>query len=260
MSLETHVDRAIDRSTAEREAIEAKRNAYDRFLDRISDVRAESVAASAPGSKTTLGARFSSSDGARRTVRRAFAETVRPHSVDDVDAEGESLLVTVRHELGESVALALAPTTDTPFSPQVRSAVVDAVEDRQTETKVLARALEREAVHLREVKATVEEATDWVAAADETPLSNLGFDELADRHETLATHRERCAERIRERQSFLNDTTGSAADVAVRHHSVVGYLYQESPTDYPALDVLVRLENLCATCQEAVRDHLVRRA
>ncbi|OYR50821.1 hypothetical protein [Halorubrum sp. Ea8] len=57
-------------------------------------------------------------DARCREVRRAFHETARPHSLADVDdADAESLLETVRSEFTESVAVALAPTTDASSTP-----------------------------------------------------------------------------------------------------------------------------------------------
>jgi hypothetical protein len=260
MPVEIHVHDAAERVEYEREAVDEKRTAYERFLDSVADVPAESVASRSADSTTALGQPLSesSSSGGCRAVRRAFAETVRPHSVADVDGD-EALLATIRHELGESVALALAPTTDAPLSPQVRSAVVEGAEARKTGAEALSRALEREATDLRRVMETVESVTDWIETAEETPLSALGFDALAARHGALADHREACDARARERQSFLDDSTGSAAAVAVEHRSLLPYLYQDLPHDHPALTTLARLDDVCASCQRTVRDHLVRR-
>lgn len=260
MPVRTHVDDAIERVDGERDAVDEKRAAYRRFRDSVADVPTESVASGSTAATTALGPSLSetSDSGGCRAVRRAFAETIRPHSVDDAD--DESLLVTIRHELGGSVALALAPTTDAPFSPQVRDAVVESAERRERGAGALERALDREATRLSRAKTAVDEVTGWIATAEETRLSSLGFEALADRHRRLAAHRERCRSLCRDRQSFLDGATGPAPDAAVDHRSLVEYLYRDFPCTHPALATLVRLDRTCASCQRAVRDHLVRRA
>ncbi|MFB6123461.1 MAG: hypothetical protein ABEJ78_08385 [Haloferacaceae archaeon] len=261
MTVETHVRRARSQVRAERDAVDAKLRAFETFLDRVADVPAEPT--TSPSRMTATSGPLSrgepSTDDRCRVVRRAFAETIRPHSVADV-GDDESLLATVRHEFSDSVAVALAPTTETPFSPDLKRAVLSRAKARRTETEVLGRALDREEAVLDDAGAAVDEITAWVADADETPLTDLGFAALRRRHETLAGHRDRCSELARTRQGFLRDTTNRGVDVGVRHRSLVSYLYGGFPVDYPLLSTVVRLDDVCATCQRAVRSHLVRRA
>ena len=94
----------------------------------------------------------------------------------------------------------------------------------------------------------------------EAAVTNLGFGALQRRHETLASHRDRCEELARERQVFLEGTTNDGIDVGVRHRSVLPYLYQDFPVDHPVLATAAELDQTCWECQRAVRDHLVRRA
>lgn len=262
MSAETHVHSALERARCERDALAAKSDAYERFVDRVADISTEAAGAPTADVATTGGARrfVGRSNADRcRNVRAAFEETVRPHSVADVD-ESEPLVATIRAELGESVAVALAPTTETGFSAEVKRGVLSEAAARKAETEAVHRALEREETSLDAAASLVDEAVAWIAEADETPLCELGFDRLRERHETLAAFSERCDEVVRERQSRLRATTSRDADSAVRHEDLVAFLYGDFPVEYPVLSTVARLDETCRECQRVVRDHLVRRA
>lgn len=264
MPVETHVDAALDHVRAERDAVAEERAALGRFRDRVADVEPEQAVATstAPGSgPVAIGdGRARSGTPAEdrcRAVLAAFAETVRPHCVDE--AEGESLLRTVGDEFTDSIAAALAPSSPAAFDEDCKRALLASIEERRTETTVLRRALQTEERSLERAADAIGEVTAWIVEADETPLSDLGFDALRDRHERLAAHRDRCGSLARERQALLGETTSEGAAVGLRHRGLVGRLYEEFPVDHPVLSTVVRLENTCRTCQRSVRDHLVRR-
>ncbi|ELZ20553.1 hypothetical protein C475_19858 [Halosimplex carlsbadense 2-9-1] len=84
-------------------------------------------------------------------------------------------------------------------------------------------ALDREADGLSSAVALVEETTAWIAEADETPLSEVGFDPLARRHRRLARFEEQCDQLVRERQSLLGATTNQTPDAGVRHRDLVAF-------------------------------------
>ena len=260
VAVNTFVRQARTRVRAEREAVDAKADAVEAFADRIADLTATPASPPPLAATATAGTpRSRQSDDRCRAVRQAFADTIRPHSVADV-ADDEPLLETVRTELSDSIAVALAPTTDRSFSPGLKRAIVSATSDRQTELATLARALERERTDLDDAQATVETVTDWLVDADETPLADLGFDALRTRHETLATHRDRCTDLADRRQAFLRATTERPTGTRISHRSLGHYLYEDFPVDHPVLATAARLDSVCASCQRTVRDHLVRRA
>ena len=259
MAVNTFVRQARTRVRAEREAVDAKADAVEAFADRIADLTATPASPSPLAATATAGTpRSRQSDDRCRAVRQAFADTIRPHSVADV-ADDEPLLETVRAELSDSIAVALAPTTDRSFSPGLKRAIVSATSDRRTELATLSRALERERTDIDDAQATVETVTDWLVDADETPLTDLGFDALRTRHETLATHRDRCTDLADRRQAFLRATTERPTGTRIAHRSLAHYLYEDFPVDHPVLATAARLDSVCASCQRAVRDHLVRR-
>jgi len=252
---------ARERVRAEREAVREKRSAYDRFLSRLDDLSPtttrERPAAITAG--TTCLSRASGGSGSGcAEVRTAFTETVRPHSVADLD-RAEPLLQTVRRELSDSIACALAPRTETELTTELREAVVTEAESRRAELGTTDAALEREADQLDAASDALVPVREWLLDANETPLTGLGFDALRDRHRTLATHRETCDRVVADRQPFLQGTTSRGAKTGVTHRSLVGYLYQDLPVDHPILSTGARLADLCADGQRTVRDHLVRR-
>lgn len=260
MVVDTYVEAARTLVQAERDAVDAKLSAFEAFIDSVQDIPAEPSTASAKRATIVVGGRQrtgSPAGSGSKKVRAAFAETVRPHSVDD--PESESLLETVRAEFTEEVAVALAPTTDASFTPALRRLVLGEAEARRTETEAFQRVLASEAKQLAHAAGVADEVTGWIADADETPLTALGFDELENRHETLSNHRTRCDALARHRQSFLNSTTNNGSEAGVRHRSVCPYVYGNLPVDHPVLASVARLDATCADCQRAVREHLVRR-
>jgi len=262
MTLQTRIHDAGTRVRNEQDAVEAKLDAIDRFIDRVEGCTPGPTPASSGGVATTVGTLSQHGRGGGdtcETVRQAFAETVRPHSLDDVE-ETESLQETIQVELSESIAVALAPTTNTGFTPKLKRAVLAETRARRAETEALRRALQREADEVADARAEVDEVVEWVVAADETPLTELGFEELRHRHERLETYRDRCETVAKRRQSFLAGATNNGLEAGIDHRRLGPYIYRDFPTDHPVLTTVARLDDACRECQRAVRDHLVRRA
>ncbi|MFW6435885.1 MAG: DUF7260 family protein [Halovenus sp.] len=257
MTVTTFVDRAERRVENEQDAVSAKRDAFEQFHDRVSSLPT-APAAPAGGMTATVGTQLQNgrtADDRCRTVRNAFAETIRPHSCDG----DEPLLETIRNEFTDQIAVALASTTETGFSSELKGAILGETERRRAEIDAMSRALDTETAHLDTAGETVEEITDWFTETNEVPLTELGFDALQQRHETLAAHRERCDELAQDRQTLLDGTTSQRLDAGIRHRQLVSYLYEEFPVDNPVVATAVRLDELCASAQRTVRDHLVRR-
>jgi len=262
MPVPTHVDQARTRVRAEREAIEAKHAAFETFRDRVRELPTAPAQSAASGMTATASlqphAETSASDRCR-AVRTAFAETIRPHSIGDAEGS-EPLLETIRAEFTDAIAVALAPTSETAFSEKLKRLLVSQADARLAETEALCRAFAREETHLENASEVVDVITSWIASADETPLSDLGFEALRERHKALAAHRDRCERLARRRQEFLRKTTNKTAEVGISHCDLPAYLYEDFPVDHPLLVTVARLDTTCTDCQQAVRDHLVRRA
>jgi hypothetical protein len=261
MPVPTHVDQARTRVRAEQDVVAEKIDAFDSFIRRIADLSPVSTPSSV-GVTATAGARRhvdSATDDHCRTVRTIFAETIRPHSTVDVDGS-ESLLETMREEFTDTIAVALAPTTEASFTPELKQMVISKTHARRAETTALHEALGREEADLADAGAVVDDITAWIAEANETPLTTLDFDALEQRHETLASSRDRCEKLARHRQRFLHETTNNGIEAGVRHERLVPSLYRDFPVDHPVLATVAKLDAICEGCQRIVRDHLVRRA
>lgn len=257
--METHVDHALERVAAERETTVAKRAAIETFRNRVADVTVpDATQACAQG--TTGGGVLSLSGGATvdgcQTVRRAFAETIRPHAAV---AEDASVLTAVRTELSEAIAAALAPETDVTLSPTLVRAIDAEAVARRRETALMVDVLDQEATSLADAASLVEDVTDWLVDADQTPLSALAFDALQARHETLTAHREQLGALVSDRQDDLSTVTSERGDLALCHRSLHASLYADFPVEHPVLSTAVALDQTCREGQRAVRGHLVRR-
>jgi len=263
MAVNTYIEQARTRARSEQDAIDEKRDAYETFIRRVRKLQPERTPSSMATLTTAGGAIHRSADASGadgcRTVRTAFAETIRPHSVADTD-ETESPLKTIREEFTGAIAVALASTTEASFTPELKQMVLAEAQSRESEAAALREALEREEAHLDEAGAAVDDIIAWIVDTNETPLTDLGFGALQQRHETLGSHRDRCEEVARDRQKFLQRTTNNGVDAGVRHRSLIPYLYRDFPVDHPVLATVATLDEACQECQRTVRDHLVRRA
>ncbi|APW97304.1 hypothetical protein CHINAEXTREME_05740 [Halobiforma lacisalsi AJ5] len=273
------LENATARVTDEREAVSGKLSAVDRFAKGVDALPAVAAMSSSPAPATARvadGGRAvpassvatvrsgpiadgEAVDADRRAdVRDLFAETIRPYSVADVD-DAEPLSATIAEELGDDVAVALAPSTDRRFTADLKQVVLSATRQRRAELEAMERALDTEAESLRSSADAVVEICAWLLEADETPLSDLGFEALCRRHDRLAEHRATCRRLLERRQSVLGETAASGATAGLLHRSLVTYLYRDLPSAYPVLSTVVRLLERCRECQRVVRDHLTRR-
>ena len=260
MTIETHVADAIERVESEAERMERRLQALDRFESAVRDLEPIDAAAGGMagpmtdgGVATAIGGSATSRD-ACATVREAFVETIHP-TVEGSPSLGEAL----RDELGQEIALALAPRSAHEFTPPVKESVLSAAGKRRAQLSASRQSLALEAESLASAAEDVEAITSWLTEADETPLLAVGFDGLRARHEHLAEFREQCDELARTRQETLDRTVGQGGAAGVAHRDVVESLYEEFPTTYPVLTTVARLNRVCADAQRAVRDHLTRR-
>lgn len=262
----TQLREAIDLVDDEQAHIDETLAAYDRFISGLSRIPADTPSASTSATTASGGGPQSVSAAVRnestdtdslQQVRALFADTVYPCSTAAFD-EPEPLLVTIREELGEEIALAVSPSTDGILTADLKGAIGTAADHSRMELRAMDRRLDRELESLRAARSVHEDCVDWLTA-DHSPLSSLGFDRLSQRHERLADFRGRCDQLAADRQSTLHEATNHAMSADLSHEQLVAYLYQPLPTDYPVLSAAAQLTDLCFDCQRTVRDHLVRR-
>jgi hypothetical protein len=267
MDATTRLDAAVERVAAERRAVVAERDALDEFVSRVEDLGLTAadrpladggVRTGSGGAGPVLGTGHDDGDpDGLAAVREAFVDLVVPTVPDHV--ESDSPAATMRDELGPEVAGALAG--EGPLTPPLQTALRESVAERRRELDATEVVLDRERDQLAAARETVADAAAWLRAADETPLSELGFDELRERHERLADTRSECDACLDDRQAFLHGTTGRDG-CRVSHDPFFAYLYGEAETpdaDHPVLAALAELAVLVADCQRAVRAHLTQR-
>ncbi|USZ68360.1 hypothetical protein NGM10_01140 [Halorussus salilacus] len=279
--LRTHA--AVERAEAERERAERKRAAFEAFGRRVRSLSADcgggptnpsaSVGASPGGASSGSpspgglrsgspalggalaagGAAASAASASAESVREAFGETVLPL------ADPDSLHEAVADELSPDIAAALSPASGG-FSPESKAQLVARADERVAECRLLADALATERDALGAVGDKLDRITEWVSEADETPLLQLGFEQLRERHDRLEAFRETCDELARERQSSLRETVhDDASPTGIRMREVRRLLYADFSDDHPVLADLARLDSVLAECQRSVRRHLCAR-
>jgi hypothetical protein len=270
VTVDTHVQQALDRVHEEQDAIEGKQAAYKRFVSGVENTSVETTSTDMPtiqrgGLQTTTGPvatmHSTPSGGAdsRKQVRELFAETVRSHSTADIE-DPETLLETIAAELSDQIAVALAPqNATTGFTAGLKQGVFSEATQRRRELRVMERALDREKASLIGAKDAINEVLQWIIDANETALTDLGFEALRARHDRLDGFCDRCKTIAQERQSLLHATTSADAQVGIAHQELVNCLYVAFPVAYPVLSTVVRVEQVCDECQRTIRDHLVRR-
>jgi hypothetical protein len=254
VTLETRVPAALERARTERTVVDAKLTAYDDFVERVRDVTTD---AASGGTATPVGttlATGSQRGGGCAAIREAFDATVR----DAADVDDESVFETIAAELGDDVAVALAPTTGSALTPAFREQVVSAATDRRWQLRTMASALDREVASLSAAREDFEAIREWIETADDTPLTALGFEALRERHERLEECLDRCDRRARERQTFLDGSTSEHGQMGLEHRCLVDYLYEDFPVDHPVLSAVATATATCERCQRNVRAHLTR--
>lgn len=264
MTVETHVHKARQRVQAERGLVTEKRDALRAFLERVRALPASSPNATTSAGTAAVAGAVAMVDVNRGpdcgAVRTAFAETVLPHA----DADGHSgsdVQAGIARELTDELAVALGPNGgNQSFTSELQRALVAETELRLTECRALSQALAREVEELDAAADRIDDLVDWLVDADETSLTELGFEELRSRHETLDRHREQCRALLRDRQSFLNAVTSVDGAAGVSHRTLVNHLYEDCNVAFPVLATGTRLQSVCRECQRSIRAHVVRRA
>jgi len=261
MVIDSYIKRAETHLHTEQEAIDAKLDAYDAFISRVNKLQPDQRPSSAAGIgniRTTHQYVDVSDTDHCKTIRKIFADTIRSHSVADV-AKPESLLETIQEEFSETIAVALAPTTNASFTPEVKQMVLSDAKSQRMMIIASQQALNKEESQLTDTAEITSNITDWISNANETPLSDLSFESLMQRHETLATYCNHCEIVACKRQDFLRESTNNGIDANIRHQIFIPYVYQDMEVNYPVLATVANLASTCKACQRSIRDHLSRR-
>ena len=242
----------------ERDRTNAERNAFTRFVRKISSLNASQPAAMGtnlgtgtnPGPGSNLGLRpnpgsspspgaglrsfaeSSDSSGARMPeVREAYRRTVM--RVDHYDEEyDEPLQTNMAAEFGDQLAAAVA--SDDPLTPQVKAALVDRSTDAADEREAFLTTLARESEEISDATSVLspidEECTNLAAE----PFDRYSFDELLATWRRVRNLQSDCETYMNERQRSIHDgfTLGTRGGDSSTFHA---YLYEPLDVTYPVL-------------------------
>lgn len=268
MSGPTAVHGALECLDVERDAVTARGEAFETFARRVRDVPADvgppagtrqttaATPAAMAATRPTRQSTAATPEDRCVTVREAFAETVRPHSVADRETD-ESLVETLAAELTEDVAVALA--TETGWTPALKRAVLEAVDTRRREVSLLQDLLRSERETVTDAIETIEEITAWLRSTADESLLQSDFDALRRKHERLDRHRDRLETLVADRQAQFAESTNRYGCGGTRRRRLVTSFYSDLPVRHPVLSSAIRLYGICGGCQRTVRTHLTRR-
>ncbi|WP_336021490.1 DUF7260 family protein [Halobellus salinisoli] len=256
------VESAIRELTAARRVVrdelretERQRCGFEQFRGAVTALEAERGVASgataqptpsAPGWSTgavgSATATAATTDDRCRRVRAAFEELVLPH----VEEEAGGVPATLAAELSGEVAVALAAEGGgNRFTEPLRRAILEHVDQRLAESRVMIRALTRERDSLDEAIALLKRVDRELPAVDDSVVLLSTDEELWERRRRAALLETDLEAALRDRQSTLGDVVASEVKAGIEHDTVVEYLFGEREVTYPALDALTRAVREC---------------
>jgi len=226
------------RARDERRRTERQQRGFERFRRTVAETETTSVGAAgvAPDSVGWTASRSTTTaDGCRR-VRASFEESVLPH-VDD-DAAG--VYAALASELSTEVAVALASEGGgNLFTEPLRRAILDSVDQRLAEGRVMLRVLKRELSSLDDAVEALKSVTESLPSVDEADLLLCDDGELWTRRCRTTSLASDLEDAVQVRQSTLDTVTATDVKAGIGHDTVVEYLFGDRDTTYPALDALL---------------------
>ena len=250
-----HVERALEVVEAETALLQRERDAFERFLRRVEQVRVGTAAGAAgrsvPGASGAVPARStlvtSDAPDGLGDVRAAYRETVM--AVSHYDREyGESLAEHAAAELSEPVAAQLV--SGAAPAPVVKRAVVGAAREARDSRKELVTVLEREHGSLRAVEADLGEVERTVYELGQEISTATHSSELAAIDADLEAAKQQCTDLLNRRQERLHGRS-TAAVSGIEADSLTRFLYGGLERQCPALADI-------AACLDSIRTHRTR--
>lgn len=240
----------------ERSRTVAEREAFSEFASRVANV---SIAAPSPGnvaadSVVSMGTPAPSKP-AIDEVGEAYRETVM--SVSHFEEEyAEPMIENMAIELGDD----LAGLVENGFqlSPMFKSMLITRARRAATERENFIEPLERESDHLRDARNTFDAIESALADLDGARRS-MALREMPARWKQLQSSKERCGEVLERRQRQIH-TEPMGSDPPFPVTTLIDYLYQPLPVDYPVLsDGSTVYENIQRAERMLMRETSVRR-
>ena len=263
--LETHLAEALKLVATEQEKINNKLKAFDQFAVGVSRISAGSeiestvTRAMQNGNQQPLSVATQSvpdNDSRIQNVRSLFDKTVRPHSLEDIERP-EPLLVTIREEFSEEIALALAPSTSQQFTKNLKSAILSSADQCQCNLKAMDKGLTAEKKNLEKSIILCELINEWFVS-ERNPIEREEFETLKNQHEQLDEFRDQCEQLAVDRQSTIHTKKNNTPSAGLSHTMLVDYLYQPLTVTYPILSASAQMIDVCDTRQRTIWKYLTQ--
>lgn len=227
------IDRAMTIVGEEIEIVRREQRAFDRFLDRLSDVQVtdRNPVESADNGPTMLVTGTSEPSECLQTIQQAYRETVMavPHYEREY---GDTLEENVAAEFGETLAAHVANGQTIP--PPLYDALVEASEQTRNDRRDFLRMLRRERDSLQETGTELNQIESRAVELDGHIAAASHSDTLASIDDELATLENRCTDLATRRQETVHGRSVKAFS-GVDEVSLVQYLYANMETVTPAL-------------------------
>ena len=263
--LEIHLAEALQLVITEQEKINDKLKAFDRFAVEVSRISVSSEIESTgtttvyngnqqPPSVATQS--IPDNDPRIQKVRSLFAKIVRPHSLEDIE-QPEPLLVTIREEFSEEIALGLAPSTSRNFTKNLKSTILSSADQCQSDLKAMDKGLAAEKRNLKKAISLSESLNEWLIS-ERKRFEQEDFEKLKNQHEQLDDFRNQCKQLAVDRQSVIHTKTNNTPSANMSHIILMDYLYQPLPVKYPILSATAQMADACDTRQRVIRKYLTQ--
>lgn len=237
-----YFSRGREECAAERDRLVAERNAFEDFVDRVTDLEPWPVRMTdGAGRDAPMPADPGPADDLA-AVREAYRETVM--DVDHYGAEyDEPLAQHMAAELGADVATAV--TGDGRLTAGLQRAVVSSASEAFKRRVAVGDTLEAELSALEDLESDLEAVLEGLADRDDVPLTERSASELLALHEELEDLLAECRELLERRQAQLPERAIGGRSTDVEEFS--DYLYGGLDVSFPALTgVLEAIETLRA--------------
>lgn len=248
-----HVSEAASIVDEERTRLAAERDAFDVFARRVATMEVSEATAAMPAAGGIATATATGQDGGLDSVKAAYRDTVM--DVDHYDADyGEPLGENLAAELGDGLAYAVVDGRQ--FTPQLKSALLDASREASRRRSSFLSTLEEEAESLSEAAETIEaidEEQESIAAA---PLSQRSWGGLVRDWNRLGDLTDRCRSSMQERQDRTRSLSASLPSERPDLHE---YLYSGLPVTHPVLADVAALSEAIETRRSQVLQAITRR-
>ena len=235
-----YIDHAVECVAREHRWTKAEKQAFEAFARRVRDTDVQDTAADTAAQQDTgapaqsvlvMAAQSPRTETQRERIREAYTETVLDTTVHKHIHE-ESLAESLAAEFGPEIAAGVLQTE--PLTSELRSAVLSATEQAQTERTRMLELFEDELTSLTRASDLHEEIDTTISELDDASFETWEPENLIDAWGRLLSLEHDCEALTRRRQELLRDCS-DVAEPSMDGQRVVGYLYRTASFTFPVL-------------------------